>query len=92
MVVEEFPFTQHKISENVFMREFNKDVLSEELVWHRDKKSRIVEVIRGKGWQLQLDNQMPVPLLEGLSYEIPAEKYHRVKRGTTNLIVRITEL
>lgn len=74
------------------MREFNKDVLSEELVWHRDRKSRIVEVIRGKGWQLQLDNQMPVPLLEGLSYEIPAETYHRVKRGTTNLIVRITEL
>lgn len=92
MVVEEFPFTQQQISQNVFVREFDKGVLTEELVWHRDRNSRIVEVIRGEDWHLQLDNQMPVPLIEGLSYTIPANKYHRIKRGTTNLIVRITEL
>ena len=92
MVVEEFPFTQHEIGENIFIREFSKDVLSEELVWHRDRKNRIIEVIHGKNWQLQLDNQMPVSLVEGLKYEIPANTYHRVKRGTTNLTVKIQEI
>lgn len=92
VVTQEFPFNQIKLSENIFLREFQKDVLTEELVWHRDKNDRIVEVVRGKGWQLQMDNQLPVSLIEGFSYEIPANTYHRIKRGTTNLILKITEL
>ena len=76
----------------MFLRTFNKDVLTEELVWHRDRENRIVEVLEGEGWEIQLEDNLPVPLVKGKEYVIPAYTFHRIKRGTSDLTVKITEV
>ena len=84
MVNMNYPFRQKKISKNVLLREFSRDVHEEELVWHRDKNTRIVEVVKGIGWKFQRDNQFPVTLREGDCFKIPAEQYHRLIKGRQN--------
>ena len=85
-----YPFKQKK-SNGLLIREFNKDVDSDELVWHRDRDDRYVTVNRGRGWKLQLENQLPVSLSPGKTYFIPAKTYHRVLKGQSNLVVAIKE-
>ena len=87
-----FPFKQQTTDNNKLLREFSKDVETAELVWHRDRCDRIVTVREGKGWQLQMDNQLPVKLSSGSSYSIPKNTYHRILKGSTNLVVEIQEI
>lgn len=86
-----YPFKQKQISANVFLREFNKDVNSKELIWHMDREDRYVTVKSGKGWELQLDNQVPEPLKEGETYFIPKFTYHRIIKGSENLSLLVKE-
>jgi hypothetical protein len=74
-----------------FIRVFCEELQSEELVWHRDKKDRIVEVVSGTGWKFQYDNNVPFELKRGMVLEIKAYSYHRILKGSTDLILRITE-
>tara|TARA_B100000424_G_C22522192_1_gene299620 strand:+ start:21 stop:296 length:276 start_codon:yes stop_codon:yes gene_type:complete len=85
-----FPFTQSEAA-GILIREFSKDVDSGELVWHRDRQDRKVLVKKGEGWKLQMENSLPVDLKPGMTYEIPKNTYHRVMKGTSNLIVEIEE-
>jgi quercetin dioxygenase-like cupin family protein len=85
------PYEQKNLNNGVFLRTFSKDVLSEELVWHRDHNERIVEVLDGENWEIQFENQLPQTLKVGEEYVIPAYTYHRIKRGTTDLVVKIQE-
>ena len=62
-----------------------------ELVWHRDRKDRTITVIKSDGWQLQLDEELPVKLRPGKKYYIPKETYHRVIKGLNELIIEIRE-
>jgi hypothetical protein len=99
MVVEDFPYgsrshkpyVEHKLNNGKFLRTFSKDVLAEELVWHRDRENRIIEVVEGEGWEIQFDDKLPEPLVKGKEYVIPAYTFHRIKRGTTDLVVTIEE-
>jgi len=84
-------YEQKNLNNGVFLRTFSKDVLSEELVWHRDHNDRIVEVLDGENWEIQFENQLPQTLKIGEEYVIPAYTYHRIKRGTTDLLVKIQE-
>tara|TARA_A200000159_G_scaffold164736_1_gene195842 strand:- start:513 stop:1442 length:930 start_codon:yes stop_codon:yes gene_type:complete len=86
-----YPFKQKTIAKNILLREFNSDTHQDELIWHRDKNDRIVEVVSGSGWKFQRDNSLPVLLQEGDRFKIPAEQYHRLLRGKTNLLVKIYE-
>ena len=85
------PYEQKNLNNDMFLRTFSKDVLSEELVWHRDHNDRIVEVLEGENWEIQFENKLPQTLKVGEEYVIPAYTYHRIKRGTTDLVVRIQE-
>ena len=85
------PYNDENLNNGVFMRSFSKDVLSEELVWHRDHSDRRVEVLEGKDWEIQVENGLPRKLNEGDTVWIPALTYHRIKRGTTDLVLRIEE-
>jgi D-lyxose ketol-isomerase len=85
------PFHQKKQGQ-LIIREFSSDVNSEELVWHRDRKNRIVKVQASEGWQLQMENCLPVNLESGESYYIPQNTYHRVIKGKKCLVVEIKEL
>jgi hypothetical protein len=84
-------YTQENISNNKFKRVFSSDVSEKELVWHRDKENRIVEVINDSDWEFQMDNQLPIPLKKGVKLTIPKEVYHRVLKGSTDLEIIIEE-
>ena len=60
--------------------------------WHRDREDRDVTVLEGSGWQLQMDNRLPVYLTPGKTYHIPRNTYHRVIKGNTDLLVEIKEI
>lgn len=79
------------IESDVIVRTFSEDVESEELVWHRDKNDRVVEVIQSNGWKFQMDNELPKTLESGNVVEIPKETFHRVIKGEGNLIIKIKE-
>ena len=79
------------IESNVIVRTFSEDVESEELVWHRDKNDRVVEVIQSNGWKFQMDNELPKTLESGNVVKIPKETFHRVIKGEGNLIIKIKE-
>ena len=85
-----FPFKQED-RDGYLLREFKQSVDSEELIWHRDKKDRVVEVVQSHNWMIQLDNELPIRLEEGRKYFIPKEVYHRVHKGEGNLVVKIYE-
>lgn len=90
MVVK--PYTDYKVSANTFIRTFNCDELNEqELVWHRDKLDRSVEVLEGLGWQFQYDNELPSDINEGDTIFIMKNSFHRILKGKTNLKIKITE-
>ena len=84
-----FPFHEKKINETNVVRTFDDNVDVNELIWHRDREARTVRVMEGKEWGLQLDNKMPVKMVEGKEYFIPKEKWHRIIKGKGKLIVEI---
>ena len=73
------------------VREFSENVESDELIWHRDKRTREVTVLEGTGWKLQMDNQLPKELIKGKLYTIPKMEYHRLIKGTDKLVLNIWE-
>jgi len=88
----DFPFKQVKIEENIVRRTFTMDVDTSELVWHMDREDRIVKVVEGSSWYLQLDNELPRKLIEGKEYFISKMSFHRIIKGTSNLILEIKML
>lgn len=83
------PYIDSEITENSKIRVFNSDVDSGELHWHRDRETRLIEVIEGNGWELQLDNKLPVKMDVGCEYLIPEGIYHRTIKGNGNLKIKI---
>ena len=84
------PYTQ-TYDNGVIVRQFEDDVESEELVWHRDKHTREVTVLEGDNWKIQLDNKLPEELVKGKIYKIPKMENHRIIKGTGQLVVKIWE-
>lgn len=80
---------QHGTGIKFIIRTFTDSVEEDELVWHRDHESRIVHVLEGRGWKLQLDDQLPQELNIGQDYYIPKMGYHRLIKGAEKLVVRI---
>jgi hypothetical protein len=84
------PYNQ-KVINNKIIRTFEKNVLSLHLIWHRDKQDRYVKILEGVDWQLQFDNRMPEKLVVGKIYYIPRMMYHRIIKGTKDLVLEIEE-
>lgn len=89
--MENLPY-QQQIIDNKKLRIFSPDVDSEELKWHRDRENRLVEILEGENWYLQMDDELPKKLIVGEKYYIPIGVYHRVIKGDTELKVMITEI
>ena len=81
------PYSEKK-EEGYLIREFSQDTPSFEFVWHRDKEDRIVEAMHDTDWLFQLDNELPVRLSKDKLF-IPKETYHRLIKGTGDLVVKI---
>jgi hypothetical protein len=83
---------QHGTDRQYLIREFTDEVDIEELVWHRDRQHRKVHVLSSKGWKLQMEDRLPIPLETGKEYFIGQNTYHRVIKGEGNLTVRIENI
>ena len=79
------PYEDLPIDDFVYERTFNVDLESEELVWHRDKEDRLVEVLAGEGWKFQRDNHLPQKISPGDKVKIKKEEWHRIIKGETTL-------
>lgn len=86
----ENPYTQN-IQNEIIQRTFDEAIDEMELVWHRDKKDRMVKVIQSEGWKFQMDNELPIELKRGTELFIPKEVYHRVIKGNGELKIEIKE-
>jgi len=84
------PYTEIR-SSNTITRTFSVDCNESELVWHRDHTDRYVEILEGNGWRFQMDNDLPIILQPGDTLAIPKNTYHRILKGTTDLVVEIVE-
>jgi hypothetical protein len=47
--------------------------------------------LEGKGWKFQRENELPTLLKKGDEILIPLYTYHRIFKGTTTLVIEITE-
>lgn len=77
----------HPFKDDGDIRTFSKDLDSHELKWHRDEEDRVVTPVGKNDWMFQHDNQLPRPI-DG-EIIIPAGEWHRVIKGTNDLVVRI---
>ena len=80
---------QHGTGTKFVIRTFTDSVEEDELVWHRDHESRLIHVLEGEGWKLQLDDQLPRELNIGQNYHIPKMGYHRLIKDNEKLVVSI---
>ena len=86
------PYKDKPLDIGRFLRKFDKDIDTSELIWHRDKKTRIITVMGGENWQLQFDDQLPIILEKDKQYRIEKETYHRILKGNGTLVLEIKEL
>ena len=83
------PFEQQDISNEIKIRTFSSDTDIGEFTWHRDREDRVVELIEGENWYIQLDNELPKKLVKENKIFIPMGVYHRVIKGEGDLKVKI---
>jgi len=84
------PYTNIEVTDNHIIRKFDENIDPIELMWHRDNEDRIVEALESTDWLLQLDDSLPIILNKPIF--IPKHMYHRVIKGTGNLLVKIIKL
>jgi hypothetical protein len=81
------PYTDIEVTDKYIIREFSENIDPIEMLWHRDNENRTVEILGETDWKLQLDNQLPTSMNEPIY--IPRHLYHRVIKGTGNLLLKI---
>lgn len=79
------------LAENVKYRRILNEGVADECTWHRDVKDRIVQIVEGRGWKIQFDNQLPVTVRPGDRIRILAQEWHRVIPGQGDLLMIIKE-
>ena len=85
------PYQDKQIDENSFLGTFSVDADWSELEWHRDSENRQVEVVAGDGWKFQYDNCLPETIKPGDKIIVEKNEWHRIIKGSTDLIVVVHE-
>ena len=91
LVVMSRPYRESVVRAGVMIREFSRDVPTEELEWHMDRQDRRITVVEGGGWKLQLESGLPFTMVTGQTYEIPMRSWHRVIKGEGDLRIIVDE-
>lgn len=86
------PFQEEGESDGWVIRRFSTEVSPEELRWHRDGEDREILVIESDGWALQKDNGLPQELLKSKSHSVRKGEWHRLLKGSGELVLRIKKL
>jgi hypothetical protein len=84
------PYKNIEVTDKHIIREFSDKTDIINFMWHRDNEDRIVEALELTDWSLQLDDSLPIVLNKPIF--IPKHMYHRVIKGTGNLLVKIIKL
>nr|QMP83001.1 MAG: hypothetical protein [Caudoviricetes sp.] len=82
---------KQEIVDDIIYREFEPTMDEDQLYWHKDAANRLIYVIEGEGWKLQMDNEIPFTLTENCEYFIQKETFHRLHLGKSKLILKIQE-
>lgn len=82
---------KQEIIDDIIYREFEPSMDENQLYWHKDAADRLVEVVEGEGWKLQMDNEIPYSLVKNCEYFIQKETFHRLLLGKSKLILKIKE-
>ena len=78
-------FTLQHNSSDVQHRQWLHGLLN----YHTDLENRTITVISGEGWQFQYEGEDPIDMTADLVIEIPANRSHKVIKGTTDLVITI---
>jgi len=84
------PYIDLEVTDKYIIREFNEDIDPIELLWHRDDEDRLIEILEGTNWQIQLENQLPSSMNNPIF--IPRHEWHRTIKGTGKLRIKIYKL
>ena len=85
------PYIQTISVDRILHRTFPEDTPNDQLVWHRDRADRWITIVESNGWQLQLENELPIILEAGTIHYIQKDRFHRVIKGNGPLKVSIKE-
>ena len=86
------PYIEEKLGENVVIRTFSPNILSEELNWHRDHEDRFIELLdENIGWKLQFENELPKEITKKTIF-IQKNQYHRLIKGKNILKIKIIKI
>lgn len=89
---DRIPYTEKIVCDNIVIRYFNSSVQPHLLKWHWDAEDRIIEALNENDWQFQFDNELPIKLTPGIAIKIHEGVYHRIIKGTSDLIVKVNKL
>jgi len=81
------PYTDIESRDNWVIREFTENIDPIELLWHRDEEDRVIEALHKTDWQIQLEDQLPLPIADKIN--IQKEQWHRLIKGTGALTLKI---
>lgn len=88
----EKPYRDLETGPGYVIREFDQDIGTIELLWHRDDEQRLIEVLEcGPGWQLQMEDALPWDLEPNTSIFILRHQWHRVIKGQGKLLLKINK-
>ena len=88
--MENLPFEEEMTSDDFFIRKFYQETDSGDYKWHRDREDRIIEPVEKTDWLVQLDDELP-KLIEGEIF-ITKGVYHRLIKGTGDLVIKLTKI
>lgn len=89
--MKNFPFETLHSAGGLEIRKFSAFLEEDELSWHRDREDRVVTLLSGSGWMLQLDESKPILMSPGKDFFVPAGVWHRAIRlnESTDLVVQV---
>lgn len=83
------PFIDQIVNDRL-IRRFSKDTAPHLLKWHMDEEDRIVYSLNDNDWKFQFDNELPIPMIGMI--RIKKGIFHRIIKGTTDLILQIDKI
>ncbi len=86
--MNELPFKEIRISNDIRIRKFMQSSKDDEFVWHRDEEDRTIACRYPTNWMIQLEDGLPKKIGEDPIF-IPAKTWHRLIKGTGDLEVQI---
>jgi hypothetical protein len=87
-MVVDFPFKEEH-QDGFHIRTFSSDLSEIELKWHFDEEDRTVICEYETDWLFQIDDELPINIEKNTPIFIPEGTYHRIIKGTGDLVVKV---